>query len=106
MDKTLDRKNRFWAGLTAGYFAFGANLVYTLVSVPLALHFLSRAEFGLWVLVTQVAGYLMLLDLGMTSSVARFLADHKDSMEKGEYGNILQTGRRVFWAQSFFISPP
>ena len=103
MDKTLDRKNRFWAGLTAGYFAFGANLVYTLVSVPLALHFLSRAEFGLWVLVTQVAGYLMLLDLGMTSSVARFLADHKDSMEKGEYGNILQTGRRVFWAQSFFI---
>lgn len=103
MDKTLDRKNRFWAGLTAGYFAFGANLVYTLVSVPLALHFLSRAEFGLWVLVTQVAGYLMLLDLGMTSSVARFLADYKDSMEKGEYGNILQTGRRVFWAQSFFI---
>ena len=103
MDKTLDRKKRFWAGLTAGYFAFGANLVYTLVSVPLALHFLPRAEFGLWVLVTQVASYLMLLDLGMTSSAARFLADHKDSMQKGEYGNILQTGRRVFWAQSFFI---
>lgn len=98
-----NRRKRFLAGLLAGYSAFGANLVYTLVSVPLALHYLSKSEFGLWALVTQIGSYLVLLDLGMTGSVARFLADHKDTMEDGEYGSILRTGRLVFAVQSLTI---
>lgn len=92
----MNRKRRFLTGLLAGYAAFGANLLFTLISVPLALHYLPKAEFGLWALVVQIGGYLALLDMGMTSSVARFLADHKDSMDRGEYGEILKTGRWVF----------
>ena len=99
----LNRKRWFMAGLCIGYVAFGANLVFTLLSVPLALHYLPKEEFGLWSLVLQVANYLLLVDLGMSSSMARFLADHKDSQNQGDYGNILQTGKVVLGIQALLI---
>lgn len=99
----MSRKHRFLAGLFAGYSAFGANLLFTLLSVPLALHFLPKAEFGLWALVTQISGYLALLDMGMTGSVTRFLADHKDAMNRSEYREILHTGRWVFRVQALLV---
>jgi hypothetical protein len=96
----LNRKRRFLAGLWASYTAFGANFLFTLLSVPLALHFLPKTEFGLWALVAQIGGYLALLDMGMTSSVARFLADHKDPMDCSETGKILQPDRWIFGFQA------
>jgi hypothetical protein len=50
----LNRKRRFLAGLWAGYTAVGASFLFTLLSVPLALHFLPKTEFGLWALVAQM----------------------------------------------------
>jgi len=96
----MDRKKRFFSGLIAGYGAAAANLIFTVSSVPIALHYLSKEEFGLWALVLQIANFLMLLDLGMSSSVARFLADHKDHKNQDTYGNVLQTGKLVFGIQA------
>ena len=100
----MTRTRRFFSGLIAGYAEVGANFFFTLISVPLALHFLPKEEFGLWALVLQISGYLMLLELGMSSSVARFLADHKDRMEGSEYGDVLRTGHRVFIFQGFLLA--
>ena len=98
------RSKRFVTGLLSSYAAIGVNILYTLASVPLALHYLDKEEFGLWALVTQLSGYLILLEFGMTGSVARSLSDHKDSMEDGIYGNILRTGARVFAIQGGMIA--
>src|SRR5260221_10426059 len=78
--------------LVSGYAAITSNVMYTLASVPLALHYLSKKEFGLWLLVTQVANYLALIDAGVTASVSRILMDHKDHKEDGLYGSVMQTG--------------
>ena len=50
------RMRRFVQSLLSSYLALGAAAVYTMISVPLALHFLSRQEFGLWALLAQIAG--------------------------------------------------
>ena len=98
-----DRTHRFFTGLVAGYAEVAANFFFTLASVPFALHFLPKEEFGLWVLILQISSYFSLLDLGMSSSVARFIATHKDRMEDGEYGNVLRTGHRFFLCQSTLV---
>jgi O-antigen/teichoic acid export membrane protein len=72
--------------------------------VPLALSYLDKEEFGLWALATQLSGYLMLLEFGMSGSVARSLSDHKDRIESGAYGSILRTGGRVFAIQGLLVS--
>ena len=100
----MSRSKRFVTGLLSSYAAIGVNILYTLASIPLALHYLDKEEFGLWALVNQLTGYLMLLEFGMTGSVARSLSDHKDHMEGGIYGSILRTGGRVFAIQGALLA--
>src|SRR5262245_768921 len=89
--------------LTSGYLAMGSNVIFTLASVPLALHFLSQDEFGLWALAAQVAGYLVLIDLGITGAVGRILIDHKDDRSTGEYGSVIKTSFVAFAIQGMVI---
>lgn len=62
-------------GLTVltGYLAMFSTLGVGLFSVPLALRCLSNEEFGLWNLVGQSLGYLLLLDFGVSWSASRML---------------------------------
>lgn len=101
--KTMSRFKNFGRSLFSGYVLLGANTLYTLASVPLALHYLSKAEFGLWLLTTQIAGYIALIDLGMNSSMARILIDHKDRRENGHYGSAIKTGALVGAAQGVIV---
>src|SRR5260370_29360926 len=83
---TISRTKRFASALASGYLALAANVVYTLASIPLALHYLTREEFGLWAVVGQITGYFALLDFGVGQSVSRILIDYKDDVNGGEYG--------------------
>ena len=99
----MSRLKKFTHSLVSGYVALGANIFYTLAGVPLALHYLGKVEFGLWALVTQVGGYLALIDLGMSNSVARFLIDHKDDRRDGAYGSVIKTSVLVGASQGVLI---
>jgi len=98
------RTRNFFRGLGAGYVAIAVNIAYTAGSVPLALHYLGKEQFGLWALAQQIVGYLMLLDLGVSSAVSRFIADRKDEVNSGSYGSLLLTGAIVFAIQGGLIA--
>ena len=98
------RTHNFIRGLGAGYLAIAVNIAYTAASVPLALHYLGKEQFGLWALAQQITGYLILLDLGVSSAVSRFIADLKDDVNSGSYGSLLLTGATVFAIQGFLIA--
>jgi O-antigen/teichoic acid export membrane protein len=98
------RAKRFTAGMLMGYTALVVNIAYTALSVPLALHYLGKEQFGLWALALQVSGYMGLLELGMSSAISRFLADHKDDVNGGMYGSLLLTSGIVFAIQGGMIA--
>jgi len=95
----MSRLKKFTHSLLSSYAAMGVNVIYTLISVPLALRYLSKAEFGLWALTLQIASYISLVDLGMGSSISRILIDHKDERANGRYGSTIQSGFLVGLAQ-------
>jgi O-antigen/teichoic acid export membrane protein len=95
----MSRLKKFTNSLLSGYAALGVNVLYTLASVSLVLHYLSKAEFGLWALTLQVANFIALVDLGMGSSIARILIDHKDEQGNGRYGGAIKSGFLVGLAQ-------
>ena len=97
------RTRNFSRGLGAGYVATAVNIAYTTASIPLALHYLGKEQFGLWALAQQITGYLMLLDLGVSSAVSRFIADRKDDVNGGGYGSLILSGGIVFAIQGFLI---
>ena len=88
----MSRLKHFTHSLLSSYALLGANVLYTLAAVPLALRYLSKAEFGVWALTLQIVGYVSLIDLGMGSSIARILIDHKDQRSNGCYGSAIQSG--------------
>lgn len=94
---------RFFHSVASGYALLAANTVFVLLQIPLALHYLSREQFGLWALVLQLTGYLQLVDLGMSASVARHLIDHKDDRESGVYGSLIQTAGLVLLVQGAIV---
>ena len=112
----MARLRRFFHSVASGYAVLAVNIVYTLASVPLALHYLGKEEFGLWAVALQLSGYLGLIDLGMSAALARLLIDHKDRPNDGPYGGMIQTACLVLLVQaavvlavgtgiSFFLGP-
>ncbi len=99
----MSRFKQFSYTLISGYLMMGANVAFTLASVPLALHHLSKAEFGLWALTTQIAGYVALIDLGMAGALTRILVDYKDDVASANYGSLILTGFLVSLAQGCLI---
>ena len=89
--------------MASSYFLLAATAVYSLASVPVALHYLDIKRFGLWMVMGTLAGYLSLIDAGMTSAVARLLIDHKDDRNGGNYGGFIQTGWLVSCVQGAII---
>jgi O-antigen/teichoic acid export membrane protein len=69
------------------WFGTIANMAVGLFLSPFILHRLGNAAYGVWVLAISVVAYLGLLDLGMQSSVLRFVSkghttkDHEGASE-------------------------
>ena len=99
----MSRARRFIRNVASSYLLLFASMLYVLASVPLALKFLTREEFGLWALMTQISGYLALIDLGTSPSVSRLLIDCKDRPDDGDYGSLIQTGGLVLTCQGVII---
>lgn len=89
--------------MVSGYMLLSVNVLFTLGTVPLALHYLSTDEFGLWALAAQIATSLALMDLGLSGATARIIIDYKDHPETGDYGSIIQTDVLVGLVQGGLI---
>lgn len=85
-------------GLSVGYVSLVASIGYSFISIPLALAYLGKEEYGLWALVLSITSYLNFSELGMTNSVTRHLIDLKENRPDKEYGAIFVTGASVFGA--------
>ena len=57
----------------------------------------------MFMLLVQLAGYLVLIEFGMAGAAARLLIDHKDRPDTGSYGSLIITGSVVFTVQALAI---
>ncbi len=99
----MTRLRRTLQGVFSSYILLAATTIYSLASIPVALHYLDTSHFGLWVLMGTLVGYLNLLDMGMTGAASRLLIDHKDDRDGGGYGGLLKTGMLVCMIQGGMI---
>jgi O-antigen/teichoic acid export membrane protein len=99
----MARAKHFLKGLGTSYLLLLANTLWTLVSLPVALHYLERAEYTIWLIVAQVAVYFAMIDLGTSGSGIRLLVDHKDAPEQGSYGSLIKSMWLLGLAQAGLI---
>lgn len=76
--------------------AMGVTLVVGMVLVPMTVHHLGDRLYGAWVFVGIVLGYYGLLDLGLSSSISRFVSRALGQSNKNEADGIITTGLYLF----------
>ncbi len=68
------------------------------VTVPILVHGLGTASYGVFVLASLVLGYAALLDLGLTPAVVRSIAMHGATSDRAAMSEIVGTAFTLFLA--------
>lgn len=95
MSDTIDRIASSRAVVRSGIFnlaGFAASAVYMIVLVPLALHYLSGEQYGLWTAVLAITGYIGLADLGLSTSFVTFIARFVTERDMTSAGRVVHLG--------------
>jgi O-antigen/teichoic acid export membrane protein len=84
-------KRQIIKNVGSSWFALGVNVVVGLALSPFIVHRLGDTAFGLWVIILSITGYYGLFDLGIGSSVIRFVSKYTATGEHEELAKIINT---------------
>jgi O-antigen/teichoic acid export membrane protein len=73
------------------YVAIGVNLAIGAVMLPLNVHYLGQAQYGLWVLVSSLNTYVSMLNLGYGSAQVKFTAQYRARRDVQALNEIAST---------------
>ena len=84
-------KGQILRNVGSSWFALGVNVLVGIFLSPYILHRLGDVAFGLWILVFSVTGYYGLFDLGIRSSIVRYIAKYSANEEHDELNRLVNT---------------
>ena len=84
-------KRQILRNVGSTWFALGLNVVVGIFLSPFILHRLGDDAFGLWILIFSVTGYYGLFDLGIRSSIVRYVAKFSATEDHAELNRLVNT---------------
>src|ERR1700756_4849027 len=88
--KKLD-KVEILKNVGSSWCALGVNVLVGIFLSPFIVHHLGDEAFGLWILIFSVTGYYGLFDLGIRSSIVRYVAKYSATGEYDELNRLVNT---------------
>ena len=79
------RKREIIKNVSSSWFSLGVNILIGIFLSPFILHRLGNTAYGAWVLVFSVTGYYGLFDLGVRSSIIRYVSTYT---AKGDFEGL------------------
>jgi len=84
-------KTQILRNVGSSWFALGVNVMVGIFLSPYIIHHLGDDAFGLWVIIFSVTGYYGLFDLGIRSSIVRYVAKYSATEEHDELNRLINT---------------
>ncbi len=84
-------KGQILKNVSSSWFSLGVNVVTGFILSPFIVHHLGDEAFGLWILIFSVTGYYGLFDLGIRSSIVRYVAKYSATGEYDELNRLVNT---------------
>lgn len=75
----------------SSWFSLGVNVLVGIFLSPFILHRLGDAAFGIWVLIFSITGYYGLFDLGIRSSIVRYVSKFTATKEQEALARLINT---------------
>jgi len=98
-------KRRIARAVLLNILAVGAGFLSGVIIVPLAIRVLGRDAYGIWVLLTSfsaASGFLSILDLGIQSSIVKFVAGYHATRDMERVNQVFSVGFYLFVGLGFF----
>jgi hypothetical protein len=77
--------------VSSSWFALGTSVVVGFFLWPFILHRLGEDAAGIWVLIFSITGYYGIFDLGIRSSVIRYVAKAKATNDPAQASRLVST---------------
>jgi O-antigen/teichoic acid export membrane protein len=84
-------KIRIAKNVGSSWFALGVDVVVGVLLSPFILHRLGDVAFGVWVLIFSITGYYGLFDLGIRSSIVRYVSKFSATKSMDEIAKLINT---------------
>ena len=84
-------KKEIFRNVGSSWVALGVNVLVGIFLSPFILHRLGDEAFGLWVLIFSVTGYYGLFDLGIRSSIIRYVSKYTAVDDRVQLNGLINT---------------
>src|SRR5439155_27112806 len=94
---------RIVTNAVANWIGFAVQLIVAFFMSPILVHGLGAPRYGVWSFVESVLAYLMLFDLGVASSVVRYVARFEANGEQVRLNRVFSTSVCIFAAAGWAV---
>ena len=84
-------KTQILKNVGSSWSALATNVLVGIFLSPFILHRLGDAAYGIWVLIFSVTGYYGLFDLGIRSSIIRYVSKYTATGDKEKLAQFVNT---------------
>ncbi len=101
------RKSEIIKNISSSWFSLGVNILVGIFLSPFILHRLGNTAYGAWVLAFSVTGYYGLFDLGIRSSVIRYVSTYTSTNDIEGLSKLINTslaGYTVIGAAAMMVT--
>jgi O-antigen/teichoic acid export membrane protein len=88
---TTINKRQIIKNVGSTWFSLGCDVLVGLFLSPIILHWLGDTAFGIWVLIFSITGYYGLFDLGIRSSVVRYVSKFTATDDVEDLAKLVNT---------------
>lgn len=81
--------------------AFAVTILTGFLMSPFLVRSLGDSVYGVWVLIGSLAGYMGLLDFGITQSTVKYVAEHRARGDQNAINRVVTAGFAVFSVTGF-----
>ena len=91
-------KRQIIKNVGASWFSLGVSILVGIFLSPFILHRLGDTAFGIWVLIFSITGYYGLFDLGIRSSVIRYVSTYTATNNNEGLSKLINTSLATYTA--------
>jgi O-antigen/teichoic acid export membrane protein len=97
-DAVNTRRIEVLKNVGSSWFSLGVNILVGIFLSPFILHRLGDTAFGIWVLIFSVTGYYGLFDLGIRSSIIRYVSTYTTTNDVAGLARLINTSLATYTA--------
>ena len=78
------------------FWGYSIPILFSIFITPVVVHKLGTADYGVYVLVNTITGFLLLFDLGLGTSIIKYAAEYHSRGEKENLQSLMNLSNLIF----------